>query len=379
VVGNNPTDRLLAYLLSSEGAQGVAELVADIGGDPEQYGIDDLASLSARTFVPALKQGLEFMAHSGLVRAEITALIGSEEINWQAIGKQLDAILISAFASMRNAPDAQPTTPAVESAAPARPVARPVLHEPLARTGRELAAEARGTLLGHLRAAARAAAPDWRRASTGLVYRTPDGYGQIVMSAPWRQPDGTISVQLTAGSASKYLLGSFNRQPTNRAPSQDFVGIHAKVLPPYEIRYGPAQHPTPEPFSPPPALGLSAMPTADVLTADTAQQWFVGLLEQTTPVVERTSTDDGLLDWLINRDASIDFPNVTGMRYAVLLARHLGRPYQALLKRAEVLEQKQAERLTARGLTRTFRDRQTGNPHDWSHQRFVQFLASADR
>jgi hypothetical protein len=64
------------------------------------------------------------------------------------------------------------------------------------------------------------------------------------------------------------------------------------------------------------------------------------------------------------------------MREAVVLARHLGLPYDDLLARADTLAREAAALLAASGEARPYRDRQTTYPEEWSHQRFVQFLES---
>jgi hypothetical protein len=116
----------------------------------------------------------------------------------------------------------------------------------------------------------------------------------------------------------------------------------------------------------------------EILSPETSEPWLAGLLEQLAPVVERTSTDAGLLDWKLAEVSRSSWPRWLAMREAVVLARHLGLPYDDLLARAETLAEKDAELRAAKGEPRQYRDRQTTYPQEWSHQRFVRFLESID-
>jgi hypothetical protein len=94
-----PTERLLAYLASAEGLELATGMQADIGGDPDEYGIDpDFGGLTHQTLGEAYRQGFETAATHGLLDAEFAGLIHSGDIDWPVVGERLDEIVMQSWA-----------------------------------------------------------------------------------------------------------------------------------------------------------------------------------------------------------------------------------------------------------------------------------------
>jgi hypothetical protein len=99
LIAGDVTDRLLSYLSGPEGTQLVLDIVADIGGDAEEYGIGDVTAVNAVSMSAALKYGLEMAAESALIGDEAKSLVESDDVDWSRVTEQVDAILIQTLAS----------------------------------------------------------------------------------------------------------------------------------------------------------------------------------------------------------------------------------------------------------------------------------------
>jgi hypothetical protein len=87
------TERLIAYLRTGPGTAMTLDLMADMGGDPQDYAIDDVAALSPSQFGIALQQGLTRAGEYGLLDPEIAALAASVDVDWAAVVAQVEASL----------------------------------------------------------------------------------------------------------------------------------------------------------------------------------------------------------------------------------------------------------------------------------------------
>jgi len=83
------TDRMIGFLASPEGAELLMEFLADMGGDPEDYGVDDIAAVTSEQ----LGVGFKAFLQVALQRPELTALVASEDIDWAQVVAYLETNL----------------------------------------------------------------------------------------------------------------------------------------------------------------------------------------------------------------------------------------------------------------------------------------------
>jgi hypothetical protein len=84
------TDRMLALLDNREGAELIMEFLADMGGDPEDYGVEELAAVTPEQFGVGFKEFLQVVA---LRRPELTSLVASEDVDWARVVSHLESNL----------------------------------------------------------------------------------------------------------------------------------------------------------------------------------------------------------------------------------------------------------------------------------------------
>jgi hypothetical protein len=211
----------------------------------------------------------------------------------------------------------------------------------------------------------------WHVGASGLRRRDDTGHWAHFWFSTRSVPrDVKLSLQLSVGTASPYLLRMFNRQRTDRAPSPNFIAVHSQIR---SVERGI----TFEPSGGGDGASLDALGVR-ALTSRTAPGWLEKRFATLLPVLVALSSDEALLAWLTD-DA---FPPSSGrLRYAALLAYHLRRDahMEAILATAEAAKAGEDARSAARGLQVGNRDRQITYPQDWSHARFVRFLYACPR
>jgi hypothetical protein len=232
-----------------------------------------------------------------------------------------------------------------------------------------------------LHAAAKTAASEWEPASTGLVLRTGSGYGQIALQiGNYGDP---LHCWIFAGSASRYLLRTYNQRDPGRAPDQRMRAVHSQILWMDPFAYTEVEAAPPRPFE----LPISTNPGSRhfehrrtperTLSPDTARLWLSDMLTTVAPLVQTTSTDEGLLEWLWqdDLDAGDARRSPQGLRYGAMLTKHLGRDTAPWVQRAQIRSEREDIWLTEQGMPPSSgRDRSTRRPDLWSHQRFLRFL-----
>jgi hypothetical protein len=87
------TDRMIAFIDSPEGAELVVPFLADMGGDPEEYGVDDVAAVTPEQLGMGFKDFLQL----SLQRPELTALVASEDVDWARVVSHLESNLSRFF------------------------------------------------------------------------------------------------------------------------------------------------------------------------------------------------------------------------------------------------------------------------------------------
>lgn len=214
-------------------------------------------------------------------------------------------------------------------------------------------------------------ADGWQIGASGLRRRADTGHWAHFWFSTRSVPrDVKLSLQLSVGTASPYLLRVFNRQGTHRAPHPNFIAAHSRIR---SVERGIAFDPDGgEDGAPLDALGVRT------LTPVTAPGWLEKRFATLLPELVALSSDGALLAWL-TEDALP--PSSGSLRYAALLAYHLRRDVQleTILVRAHAARAEEDSRSRASGLQVGNRDRQTTYPPDWSHERFVRFLYACPR
>jgi hypothetical protein len=109
------------------------------------------------------------------------------------------------------------------------------------------------------------------------------------------------------------------------------------------------------------------------IDVDTAATWLDGALAKLAPATLALSSNRAIYEWLSAQPGSFS------LRYAYLLARHLGLDgdLTALGERARKASDDERRRSQVRDWT--WADRQTTYPQDWSHERFMRFVESTPR
>jgi hypothetical protein len=211
----------------------------------------------------------------------------------------------------------------------------------------------------------------WQIGAGGLRRRADTGHWAHFRFSTRSVPrDVKLSLQLSVGTASPYLLRVFNRQRTDRAPYPSFIAVHSQIR---SVERGITFEPNGADHEAPlDALGVRA------LTSATMPGWLEKRFATLLPELVALSSDDALLAWLTDETLP---PSSGGLRYAALLAYHLRRDAQleAILVRADAAKAGEDRRSVARGLPVGNRDRQITYPQDWSHARFVRFLYACPR
>lgn len=234
-------------------------------------------------------------------------------------------------------------------------------------------------------AASKHAAQGWTLRGAGLVLHAPDGcWGQIVFSGasreqveprPWLAAGyedvvaewPILEMGLTAGTCAPYLLRIVNKLDPSKPPTPNFVAAHARVCWHVPVWFARTARVAPPPFETPEAQSRGNRYCID---ADTAATWLAGAVSQLAPACEALSSDRAIYEWLRTQQGSFS------LRYAYLLARHLGleNDLDPLGERAR--EASEEERRRSHGSDRASADRQTTYPQDWSHERFMRFVES---
>jgi hypothetical protein len=80
---------LIGFLDGPEGAELVMEFLADMGGDPEDYGVDDIAAVTPEQ----LGVGFKAFLQVAVQRPELTALAASEDVDWVRVVSHLESNL----------------------------------------------------------------------------------------------------------------------------------------------------------------------------------------------------------------------------------------------------------------------------------------------
>jgi hypothetical protein len=87
------TEAMIALLDGPEGADLVVAFLADMGGDPEEYGVDDVLSVTPEQLGVGFK---EFLGVA-LERPELIALVASDEVDWARVVSYVEANLSGFF------------------------------------------------------------------------------------------------------------------------------------------------------------------------------------------------------------------------------------------------------------------------------------------
>jgi hypothetical protein len=227
--------------------------------------------------------------------------------------------------------------------------------------------------------------PAWRVGASGLVRRFDSGYWGHVwfFDHVTADPGPCYQAGLTAGVVSPYLLRTFNGRDPERAPTRNFIAVHAWLT--WDapvVRFDPAAEQTSTPAVP----AFSAEARHDRRFTDlfvelgetNVSAWLAGVFGLLVPRLTEMAQDESLLGWLSEEE-----PRSTAeLRYAALLAHHLRMDDQVtvLLRRAAEVRGREDRDAEARGVDLSYRsDRQTTYPQDWSPERFERFLRAAPR
>jgi hypothetical protein len=237
-----------------------------------------------------------------------------------------------------------------------------------------------------LKEGASAHLPDgWTLRGAGLVLHASDGcWGQIVFSGAsreeveprsWDAPDDEdfvaewpiLRMSLTAGTCAPCLIRTVNKLDPSKPPTPNFVAAHTRVCWYVPFVLAQAARPTPQPFEIPTTASTGDRYYIDV---DTATTWLTRALAKLAPATQALSSNRAIYEWLSAQHGSFS------LRYAYLLARHVGldSDLAALGERARKASEEERRRSQVRDGTSA--DRQTTYPQDWSHERFMRFVES---
>ena len=214
----------------------------------------------------------------------------------------------------------------------------------------------------------------------GLVLHASDGcWGQIVFSGASRErseplfenangyDDSAVEypileMSLTAGTCAPYLMQVVNKLDPAKPPPPNFVAAHTSVCWYAPLRFARAVQVPPSPFEIPTGHWTDDRYCLDV---DTAVPWLAAALAKLASATQALSSNRAIYDRLSAQE------NFFSLRYAYLLARHLG-----LDGDLGPLEVRARKATPSRG---TSADRQTTYPQDWSHERFMRFVENTPR
>ena len=82
---NPATQRMLAFVQTAEGLEMMQEFLAEIGGDPHEYGFEDAATATDRQLAEGLRLFLGIVSSGNLPTPEMARLVQSEPIDWLPI------------------------------------------------------------------------------------------------------------------------------------------------------------------------------------------------------------------------------------------------------------------------------------------------------
>ena len=214
----------------------------------------------------------------------------------------------------------------------------------------------------------------------GLALHASDGcWGQIVFSGASRErseplfenangyDDSAVEypileMSLTAGTCAPYLMRVVNKLDSAKPPPPNFVAAHTSVCWYAPLRLARAVQVPPSPFEIPTGHWTDVRYCLDV---DIAVPWLAAALAKLAPATRALSSNRAIYDRLSAQE------NFFSLRYAYLLARHLG-----LDGDLGPLEVRARKATPSRG---TSADRQTTYPQDWSHERFMRFVENTPR
>ncbi len=220
-------------------------------------------------------------------------------------------------------------------------------------------------------AAGRCDAVGWRVRGTGLVYRGDDGcWGQVVFQGATRIQTPRVDLALTAGTCSPYLMRVFDHDPS-KPPSRRGVAAHTQLVLGVPVSYRPTGPPIPESFRFEPLVLDLNHPWVE-LTPDTAPGWLDNTFARLVPATQALCSNAAIYEWLV---APRKWETVMNLRLALLLGRHLGFDAKTrdLEQRAERLDQRDHG---TRDDKATQAANRTSRIFEWSHERFMQFLAA---
>jgi hypothetical protein len=227
----------------------------------------------------------------------------------------------------------------------------------------------------------------WALRGAGLVLHAPDGcWGQIVFSGASRErsepllenyngyDDSAVAfpileMSLTAGTCAPYLMRVVNRLDPSKPPPPNFVAAHTRVCWYAPLRFARSVRVTPSPFEIPTGVWTD---DRYCIEAETATPWLAAALAKLAPATRALTSNRAIYDRLGAEE------NFFSLRYAYLLARHLGLdgdlgPLEERARNAEARARKAAVSRAASA------DRQTRYPQDWSHERFMRFVEATPR
>ena len=89
-MSDDATDRVAAFFTAPENHSLVFDWLAEVGGDPDQYGFDEIPETEAQ-IADSLKTFVQTFGVHGLVAPEIAALADSSDVDWIEVTRMIDA------------------------------------------------------------------------------------------------------------------------------------------------------------------------------------------------------------------------------------------------------------------------------------------------
>ena len=187
-------------------------------------------------------------------------------------------------------------------------------------------------------------------------FENANGYDDSAVEYP------ILEMSLTAGTCAPYLMRVVNKLDSAKPPPPNFVAAHTSVCWYAPLRLARAVQVPPSPFEIPTGHWTDVRYCLDV---DIAVPWLAAALAKLAPATRALSSNRAIYDRLSAQE------NFFSLRYAYLLARHLG-----LDGDLGPLEVRARKATPSRG---TSADRQTTYPQDWSHEHFMRFVENTPR
>jgi hypothetical protein len=214
----------------------------------------------------------------------------------------------------------------------------------------------------------------WVTRGGGIIRHHDNGYwAQVVFFGASRKHD-PLELGLIAGVCSPYLLRVVNKQDPTKPPAASFTAAHASVVWNMLMTFSETESEFAEPLEIPEVPGERPLERL-TLGPNTAPSWIEDAFLKLTPRVDSLCSDEAL------RDHILDGPNGSfSLRYAALLTRRLGEEERleqvlAMAEAAAHREEERAIREIGHPVGGAMRDRQETYPQDWSHERFLRFMA----